>query len=384
MSPLEIACGYVFGHTAGRPRASCRAATARDALEQAVTVALRRPPCGVAFSGGRDSSLILAVATHVARRDGFPDPVPITKVFPHAPATDETEWQELVVRHLRLNDWQRVVLDDELDLVGPLAATHLLRHGVLWPPTIHADVPIIERVTGGSLLDGEGGDEVLGVAQHRIAPMTNLLRNPRHLRRSSVRAAVAALAPANTRAARLEQQVTTASMPWIRPPLLSELSRRFHEGARTEPLSFASSVRMVPRRRSFALLAHNQRLLAEDADVVFVSPLLDQDVVEMLAREGGWLGRGDRTAALRALASDLLPDAVLSRTTKAEFGGAFWAGHARGFAERWTGDGVDGSLVDPDALKRLWCSDDHHALTSALLQQAWLADVGDSHERSVP
>ena len=70
---------------------------------------------------------MLAVATHVARRDGLPEPVPITRVFPQVSESDENEWQEAVVRHLGLADWQRVVIEDELDVIGPIATQHLAR-----------------------------------------------------------------------------------------------------------------------------------------------------------------------------------------------------------------------------------------------------------------
>ena len=51
--------------------------------------ALRRPPCLVSFSGGLDSSALLAVATAVARREGLDDPVPATLVVPGSPESDE-------------------------------------------------------------------------------------------------------------------------------------------------------------------------------------------------------------------------------------------------------------------------------------------------------
>jgi asparagine synthase (glutamine-hydrolysing) len=384
MSPTEIALGYVFGQTGDPLPGSSQKVTAREALERVVGEALRRPPCGVAFSGGRDSSLILAVATHVARREGLPDPVPITKVFPNAPGSDETDWQELVIRHLRLHQWERIVFADELDLVGPLAARHLLRHGVLWPPTIHADAPVLERVSHGSLLDGEGGDEVLGVEAHRIAPLTHLLRSPRPVRRSRLRVALRALTPARIRGAPMTRQWIETAMPWIRPTLQDQLIESLRIGEAAEPLSFAASVRRVPQRRTFVLLAHNRRLLAVDSDVHLSSPLLHTEVVQALAREGGVMGRGDRTAVLRALVPDLLPDVVLARPDKAEFGDAFWAQHAHEFARQWTGVGVDDDLVDSNALKRLWCSEEHHALTSALLQQAWLADHRSSQRHVQP
>ena len=163
MTTAEVVIGYPLGSTGSPPPSDDSASTPREALEREVRIALARPPCGVAFSGGRDSSTVLAIATHVARRDGLAEPVPIAGVFPAAPRAEETQWQEAVVRHLGLRDWQRIRMHDELDLVGPLATPGLLAHGVVWPPLIHVDIPLLELLEGGSLLDGEGGDEVLGV-----------------------------------------------------------------------------------------------------------------------------------------------------------------------------------------------------------------------------
>ena len=92
-----------------------------------------------------------------------------------------------------------------------------------------------------------------------------------------------------------------------------------------------------------------------------------------LADDGGLLGRGDRTAVLRALVGDLLPDAVLARVGKATFGEAYMGSRTREFATHWTGDGVDPGLVDQDELRRIWLSDEPIALTAALVQAAWLA-----------
>ena len=85
------------------------------------------------------------------------------------------------------------------------------------------------------------------------------------------------------------------------------------------------------------------------------------------------LGSGDRTATLRALASDLLPDEVLSRTSKAVFTKCYMGHHTREFARQWTGGGVDPQLVDPDELRRIWLSESPAAPTAILLQSAWLA-----------
>ena len=100
------------------------------------------------------------------------------------------------------------------------------------------------------------------------------------------------------------------------------------------------------------------------------------DVVHALAAQGGFFGVGSRTATLRALVSDLLPDDVLTRPTKATFNGAFWSVHARAFAERWNGDGVDTSLVDADEVRRAWVAEQPPPNAFALVQQAWLATEG--------
>jgi hypothetical protein len=161
LTPLELASGLVFGD-GGRPAdlpLESPPVPPRAALERAVLPALRRPPCLVSFSGGRDSSAILAVATAVARREGLALPIPATNRFPTADGTLETEWQERVIAYLGIEDWIRRDLTDELDCVGPVATRVLRRHGVLWPCNTHFHDPLFEAAAGGSVLTGIGGDE---------------------------------------------------------------------------------------------------------------------------------------------------------------------------------------------------------------------------------
>ncbi len=81
-TPLEIAsCSVTGSHREDATGAGARgprapALTAREAIERAVLPALQRQPCLVAFSGGRDSSAVLAVAALVARRPGWRSPSP--------------------------------------------------------------------------------------------------------------------------------------------------------------------------------------------------------------------------------------------------------------------------------------------------------------------
>lgn len=375
MTPTEIAWGYPLGSVGPlAPPGDGGHTTPREALEQVIRTALLQPPCGIAFSGGRDSSTILAVATEVARRDGLPEPVALTRVFPDVPSTEESEWQEMVVRHLDVRDWQRLPIGDELDLLGPIATARLRDHGVVWPPTIHSDAHLVELLEGGSLLDGEGGDEVLGVSDHRVAPLTFLTRAPRPLRWSRIRSALGALSPYAVRMRHARRRYDGWPLPWLRTEAREALLTALSEFRASQPLAFRSSVRAVPGRRAQALLLRNRKLLAAAKRVSFESPLLHPDVVHALARDGGWLGRGDRADVLGALVPDLLPAAVIERRTKAEFGGTFMSHHTREFASSWTGAGVDPSLVDPDELRRMWLQGDRNALTSALLQAAWLGD----------
>src|SRR5687768_3761316 len=107
LTPVETATGIVLGDGAdpGPLPAVPPGETALAALERACLPALERGRCCVSFSGGRDSSIVLATATRVARREGLPLPLPVTNRFPLAGHTDESHWQELVVRHLGLDDW---------------------------------------------------------------------------------------------------------------------------------------------------------------------------------------------------------------------------------------------------------------------------------------
>ena len=114
------------------------------------------------------------------------------------------------------------------------------------------------------------------------------------------------------------------------------------------------------------------------------SPLLDPDVVDAFARDGGFLGRRDRTDVLRRVGADLLPDHVLSRTSKATFTTCYMASHTRAFAEGWTGVGVDPELVDAEQLRAAWLAEQPTPPTAALLQAAWVASDFSSRDRNAP
>jgi asparagine synthase (glutamine-hydrolysing) len=175
--PLEVASGWVYGSVPATQRPDTNGRP-RDALDDVIRPALVDGPCYVSFSGGRDSSAVLAAATALARREGHALPVPVTRLYPDLPDTDESAWQRAVVDHLGLTEWVRLELrNGESDLLGDAARDALASRGVLWPPALQAHGVMFEHLRGGSLLTGEGGDAVLG--GRRITPMAALLRRRR-------------------------------------------------------------------------------------------------------------------------------------------------------------------------------------------------------------
>src|SRR5215471_5458274 len=136
MSALEIAAGFPLPGGPSLPGLIPSEVQPRVAFAESMVAALSRPPCVVSFSGGRDSSLVLALAVDVARREGLSLPVPVTVRTAGDADAEELSWQESVVRHLGLDDWDRVAIGEELECIGTEAGQILLRHGVLWPANV--------------------------------------------------------------------------------------------------------------------------------------------------------------------------------------------------------------------------------------------------------
>ncbi len=366
---LERAFGFPLGAQPGAPALGHSTQPVRSALERVMLSALHRTPCAVAFSGGRDSSAVLALATSVARRHGLESPIPVTLSFPRAPTTHESQWQELVIAQLGLRDWERIEMGSELDFLGELARTGLRRHGLLWAPNAHFLVPLFARASGGSLLTGVDGDGLFGWAWAELR--ARLVRrgpvNPRDVLRVAL-----ATSPAAIRAGYYRRRLG-AQWPWLRPAARQAVwACRAAERA-SEPVRFDRRLDWYARRRLLHVMTHNFSVLAAAQDTHVVHPLLDRGFLAAFATRGGRGGYGDRTAAMRWVFGDLLPEAVLTRRSKAEFGAAFWGPASRAFAATWDGSGLDEELVDTDALRAVWRDENPPPATATLMQQAWLA-----------
>ena len=368
LSALEVAAGGPVG--LGPPTALPHVTLPPlAALEEAAAAAVRRAPCCVAFSGGRDSSLLLAAAVRAAASQGSEPPIAVTIRSPGEARSDESRWQELVLDHLGVEN--RVVVDvaDELDLVGPVAALELRRRGVLFPANSHGFSPLLEHASGGSMLVGLGGDELL--SGHRWTHVNDLLaRRRRPTPRDAARLAVAAL-PSGVRGRVLAVQRRFEVPGWLRPEAAQQL-RRLHDVEANEPVRFDRVVEHAARVRTVLLAAESLQRLSSDVQVV--APLLDPRFVAALSTAGGPRGFGGRSAVMRAIASDALPEALLDRRDKARFDATYFGEPARRFAREWSGGGVDTALVDPDALRREWLEPRPDFRSALLLQVAWCHD----------
>lgn len=232
------------------------------------------------------------------------------------------------------------------------------------------------------MLSGVFGDELFstGWAWHRENQVVQG-RKP-VLRADAARIAIS-LGPTSLRhwflrerGRRTNRDLQRPRPPWMRAEAFEAVVAADAAASARESLSFRGSVRRTLwPLRSRVVGNRSMHTLADDYDVVYSAPFAHPRFVAALTTERGWRMFPDRTAGVRWLVGDLLPDELPSRTTKAWFDSAFFNRHARDFAAAWSGRGVDSTYVDPEELRRGWLEhDEPDARTYLLLQRAWLAD----------
>jgi asparagine synthase (glutamine-hydrolysing) len=380
LRPLEIASSILFG------RDNSAAAVALDgeglregpraALEHVLLRALERPPCLLSFSGGRDSSTLLAVALRLARREGLPEPVPVTALYAGAPSAREDEWQQLVIDELRPEEWVRRTFDHEVDLVGPVARDLMRRCGLSYPYNLHLQAPLVEEARGGSFVTGLGGDDALATGS---AALLVLAGHRRPVLRDGLRVA-GAVAPRSVRRA-VYRRRPGLSFPWLRPAANEVLNRAWLEDDLRLPLRWNRRLHVWRSLRYIQLALRSISRLAASADVEAVHPFADRRFVSALAHAAGARGYASRTAAFEALFGDVLPSGVLRRPTKASFDEVLWQRHSAAFVRELTDGRVDDALrvlrvdelVDQSALVEHWTGGAPLANSFLLLQACWLA-----------
>ncbi|HWF72779.1 MAG TPA: asparagine synthase-related protein [Solirubrobacteraceae bacterium] len=377
LTSLELATGMVLGAGDVTPLPHPPGAGPLEALERAILPALLRPPCLVSFSGGRDSSAVLATAVALARREGLAPPIAATNVFPQAPAADEAQWQERLVRHLGLADWVRVQSTDELDVIGPYAQRLLRRHGLLWPFNAHFLGPLLDSARGGSLLTGMGGDELFGAAR-ALRPRALAAGMARPEARDALRIAFA-FAPQALRRRVLARREPVA-FPWLRPRGREAATAALAAWSAGEPRGLRDRLAWVMSSRYLEVATASLELTADDAGVLLAHPLLSAPFWAEVGHLAAPAGFRSRTDGVRRVFGEVLPEEICARQTKAHFNEAFWTERSRAFVRAWDGTGVRSEFLDAPALRAHWREERPAANSFTALQALWLASADPVEE----
>ncbi|MBX9387318.1 asparagine synthase-related protein [Streptomonospora nanhaiensis] len=312
----------------------------RAALAEAVAGRARRSrdPVCVALSGGMDSAALAALAAEAV------GPGRLRLVTLPSAASGDLPWAHKVAAHLGA---PLEVLDDAPDLFAGLPGV-LPTTDEPPPAAGAARIARLARAAGsGPHLNGQGGDEVVGVP---LAHLRHLVRAPRrgflrHLRGHAalhnttsaalLRHASAPASPsrwARTAAAHLDTapDALGAAMDWEAHPRLASWAtlraRRLVAAALTHaPLNpwadLATHAALARIRTSAAAAATYRQAMAGIGGPEPAFPFFDRPVVEAClavrpeARSDPWRAKPLLAAALRPL----LPDPVLERSTKASY-----------------------------------------------------------------
>lgn len=370
LTALELASGELLrGPTTRRLPQVAATVTPVTAIEDVLRPYLADPPCAVAFSGGRDSSALLAVATRLARREGFADPLPATIRSGFA-ENDERAWQELVIRHLELKEWHRLEITHELELVGDVAAAGLRRRGVVYPFNTHYVPYAVTGTDARSLVFGLDGDGLLG--DYLWMGFKEVLRRERRPTRMDLDRLLLAAAPRAVRQAWAAKRLDVAAI-WLRDDARRKVARTLQRQAFAEPVTWPRRLAWYVRDPVVATACDAINADLAHAGVRGCAPFWDVRVIASIARDGGVLGYGSRTTAMRRIFGELVPDRVKARPDKGFFEDVFWGRRTKEFIETWDGSGLDHTLVDPDVLRRCWREQYWPAWTALPLQVAWLA-----------
>ncbi len=318
------------------------AARVREAVLSSVARAsagARRP--AVKLSGGLDSACVAAGlhSCDPAKRGALA----LSGVFPAEPEADERDLIEATARHTHLQ-LRTIEHDPSRSMLAPA-----LEHIELWklPPTTPSLFmwrPLMELASDlevDLILDGEGGDELFGVASFLIADM---LARGRPVRASQLagclpewgrtRAArlralrnfgVAPLTPAKVKLWR-QQRDGASSVGAIVPRLHAlELARARIEADRERPPGphwWKSQVELIIDNRDRISLGAHYRRCAVDESPPRRHPFLhDQDLIELLLRvppSANFDPARDR-AVLRDSVRGLIPEEVRTRHAKSHF-----------------------------------------------------------------
>ena len=321
----------------------------------------------VCFSGGRDSSAVLALAVHLARRRGALLPIPVTLRFPRHPESNESQWQYMVIEHLGLSEWI-VIERSDVDMLDPAITKMLTERGLFYPSQIGSYLPIVSAAAGGVLLTGEGGDESFGGWQFRAA-----LHPVEWGLRSAAKAAAVAMLSHGPSAMKRRYRRRGQPYPWLTDAGRAAVESALDESSEIEPVAWRRYLAWAFARRSWHLAQHTFDEIGEASDCRIAHPLAEPSLLGSLAANWSRRGPGDRTDVMQAVVGDLLPRRVVEREDKAILASVFIGERATAFIQQWDGSGVDAEWVDANALREVWRRRYPYVGSFNLLHQAWLA-----------
>jgi hypothetical protein len=373
LRPLEIATSRMLGDEA-RPRLPSLggAVSLDETLAEILEPALASGRCLVSFSGGRESAWLLAAATAAARSRGHADPIPATLRYPGASGRRDALQQAQIVTYLRLADWERVEIRDELEMLGPYARRAIADVGLLFPATAYAMLPLLDRARDGWL--AAGGALADFFTYWRWARVSEVLAGRRRPGRRDLRDLATAALPRRSREARLLSRLGD-DPPWLSPDAALQVNRLLVGPAAAVPLGFAAAVKRQRTHRCHAGMRRSFEALAASAGAHFSMPFRDDRFIAALAAAGGRRGFGDRSSGLLHVAGHLLPPGLLRRSDGVNSRQAFFGDESRRFAAAWTGNGLDPDLVDPEVLRALWSAGSFPWTSTMLFQLAFAHDA---------
>ncbi len=377
VTPLELAAGHLLGRDreiATQLRFQQRSATPRaplDSLRSAIARVVSERTF-VEFSGGLDSSLVLAATVDVCRERGLPAPIPVTVRYPSAPETDESPYQQAMIDHLGLREHLIIEATDEFDLLGPAARQYLRSNGASCAARIPTRGHLYAHLEHGSvLLSGEGGDEAF-----RSAPLAPLRFVGTALATRRHRHGAIGWIGRTIRDLELPSRRLLRGAPdWLTPAAREQLSPAYRGTFGGRGRTMASSHRAYRSRRSLIAVIDELTTQAAGHGVTYAAPLLDLTFLAELTASTPNRDFVERNYYFHQHFASVLPRAILDRTTKVTFGRPIFGPDTAAFAASWNGVGLPDDLVQPELVRRAW-QHTRDGRSALMLQHAWMVSEG--------
>lgn len=349
LTPDELCVSTLYGRVPGRLRPTLSGRLSlRDAMEQELIAALLRPPCVISFSGGRDSSTLLAIAQQLAKKEGLEPPIALTDRYPYAPESLEDDWQRQVIEHVGCKRWE--IIDHQRgdhELLGDDALRWLERYGPLYPTNWVTFEGAARLASGGTLLTGYGGDELFAPA---LRPYYAALRNRTRPALRRTHTLPGEVLPRWARARVLRRSTTPARVAWLRPATRRRMMRAEAEDLSRVPWDYGTMIRGVHTDRDYQAAIESVAVLGRATGTRIAHPFAAPRVLAAAAERYGTRHPRSRTAGLRDLVGDLLPDPVLRRSSKADFTDVTLGPTSLERLRDWGGEGIDEQRIDRAAL----------------------------------